>query len=103
MVGEPDSAPPPARGLPQRPVIRGDRLRLRTLTLIRWVAAAGQTVTVLVVHFGLGFDLPVVFCLAVIAISYYQRAPYSATASVICPSWYTRKSTKRAARSGGRR
>ena len=67
MVGDPDSAPPPARGLPQRPVIRGDRLRLRTLTLIRWVAAAGQTVTVLVVHFGLGFDLPVVFCLAVIA------------------------------------
>ena len=67
MVDEPHTASPPARDLPQRPAIRGDRLRLRTLTLIRWVAAAGQTVTVLVVHFGLGFDLPVVFCLAVTA------------------------------------
>ena len=67
MVDEPHTASPPAGGLPQRPAIRGDRLRLRTLTLIRWVAAAGQTVTVLVVHFGLGFDLPVVFCLAVTA------------------------------------
>lgn len=45
------------------------RLRLRTLVLIRWIAVAGQSVTVLVVHFGLGFSLPLMACLAVIAVS----------------------------------
>lgn len=34
------------------------RLRLRTLVLIRWLAVLGQAGTVLVVHLGLGFDLP---------------------------------------------
>jgi two-component system sensor histidine kinase RegB len=34
-------------------------MRLRTLVLIRWLALAGQTVTVLGVHLGLGFELPV--------------------------------------------
>jgi two-component system, sensor histidine kinase RegB len=34
------------------------RLRLRTLVLIRWVAVLGQAGTVLIVHLGLGFDLP---------------------------------------------
>ena len=34
------------------------RLRLRTLVLIRWVAVIGQAGAVLVVHLGLGFDLP---------------------------------------------
>lgn len=48
-------------------VISGGRLRLRTLVLIRWVAAAGQTTTVLVVHFGLDFPLPLFWCLGVIA------------------------------------
>jgi two-component system, sensor histidine kinase RegB len=43
------------------------RLRLRTLILIRWIAVAGQTLTVLVVHFGLEFSLPVAACLTVIA------------------------------------
>ena len=36
------------------------QVRLRTLLLIRWIAATGQLVTVLVVHFGLGYELPVV-------------------------------------------
>lgn len=45
------------------------RLRLRTLVLIRWIAVAGQLVTVLLVHFGLGFSLPLAACLAVIAAS----------------------------------
>lgn len=48
-------------------VVRGDRLRLRTLIMIRWVAAAGQTITVLAVHFGLGYPLPLPVCLAVVA------------------------------------
>src|ERR1700722_840539 len=42
---------------------------LRKLVLIRWVAVLGQAVTVLVVHFGLGFKLPLTSALVVIAAS----------------------------------
>lgn len=45
------------------------RLRLRTLVRLRWIAVVGQTAAVLVVHYGLGFDLPVIACLAIIALS----------------------------------
>lgn len=45
------------------------RLGLRTLILIRWIAVAGQTVTILVVHFGFGFVLPVAACLFVVALT----------------------------------
>jgi len=40
------------------PGFSAGRLRLRTLVLIRWVAVLGQAGTVLFVHLGLGFDLP---------------------------------------------
>ena len=50
-----------------RRTLRPGQLRLRTLILIRWIAAGGQTTTVLTVHFGLGFVLPLDLCLAVIA------------------------------------
>src|SRR5690554_4826979 len=33
------------------------RVRLRTLVYIRWIAVLGQLLTLLVVHYGLGFDL----------------------------------------------
>jgi two-component system sensor histidine kinase RegB len=45
------------------------RLRLQTLTRLRWLAVAGQSATVMVVAFGLGFPLPVLFCFALIACS----------------------------------
>ncbi|KAA5804089.1 ActS/PrrB/RegB family redox-sensitive histidine kinase [Alkalicaulis satelles] len=45
------------------------RVRLRTLIFLRWLAVAGQTATVLGVHYGLGFDLPLAACLALIAAS----------------------------------
>jgi two-component system sensor histidine kinase RegB len=45
------------------------RLRLQTLIRLRWVAVIGQTITVLVVHFGLGFHLPLTACIAVIGLS----------------------------------
>ncbi|XBQ17501.1 MAG: ActS/PrrB/RegB family redox-sensitive histidine kinase [Oceanicaulis sp.] len=45
------------------------RVRLRTLILLRWLAVIGQTVCVVVVHYGLGFDLPLGLCLGVIAAS----------------------------------
>lgn len=45
------------------------RILSRTLTLIRWVAVAGQAGTLLVVHYGLGFTLPVGTALAVVGAS----------------------------------
>ena len=46
------------------------RLRVRTLSVIRWIAIAGQAAALLVVQFGLGFHLPLVPCmLAVLALA----------------------------------
>ncbi len=45
------------------------RVRIRTLIVLRWLAVAGQTLSVLIVHYGLGFALPLVPCLLVIAAS----------------------------------
>jgi len=44
-------------------------VRLDTLTNLRWLAVIGQTAAVLVVDYGLDFDLPLAACLAVIAVS----------------------------------
>lgn len=44
-------------------------VRLRTLTTLRWLAVIGQTLAILIVHFGLGFELPLGICLGIIAIS----------------------------------
>ncbi len=48
--------------------LRGN-VRLRTLTTVRWLAVGGQTLAVLIVHFGLGFTTPLGLCLAAIAAS----------------------------------
>ena len=45
------------------------RTRLRTFIALRWLAVAGQTAAVLFVAFGLGFDLRLDLCLAIIAAS----------------------------------
>jgi two-component system, sensor histidine kinase RegB len=45
------------------------RARLRTLTLIRWIAIVGQAFTILLVHFSLGLELPLVPLLAAVALS----------------------------------
>ncbi|MFN0192871.1 MAG: ActS/PrrB/RegB family redox-sensitive histidine kinase [Aestuariivirga sp.] len=42
---------------------------LRTLVRLRWMAVIGQSVAVLGVYFGMGFPLPLGWCLAVIALS----------------------------------
>lgn len=53
-----------------QPVIGGSkRIQLRTLALIRWAAIAGQAAALLVVHFGLGFDLPILPALTVVGAS----------------------------------
>ena len=42
------------------------RISLRTLVPIRWVAITGQALTILIVHFWLGFSLPLVPALGVV-------------------------------------
>jgi len=48
-----------------------DPVRLRTLTLIRWVAIAGQVLALLVVHYGFEFPVPLGPALAVVAASLF--------------------------------
>ena len=50
-------------------VPRRSRLRVRTLTTLRWMAVAGQTIAVLVVAYVLELPTPVAACLAVIALA----------------------------------
>jgi len=52
-----------ARNHPRRNV------RLDTLVRLRWLAIIGQSTAVLVVYFGLDFELPIWACLAVIGLS----------------------------------
>lgn len=49
--------------------IRAGHVRLRTLAVIRWVAIAGQAGALLVVQFGLGFNLPLEPALAIVGAS----------------------------------
>jgi two-component system sensor histidine kinase RegB len=49
--------------------VLGSPVRLRTLVIIRWIAVAGQAITLFVVHFGFGFALPLNPTLAVIGAS----------------------------------
>ncbi len=44
-------------------------MRLDTLVRLRWLAIIGQTTAVLVVYYGLDFQLPIYACLAVISLS----------------------------------
>lgn len=53
---------------PPAPAPRG-RVRLRTLVLTRWVAVAGQAAALVIVHFGLGYRLPIWWALAAVAAS----------------------------------
>jgi two-component system, sensor histidine kinase RegB len=51
------------------PRVAFDRISLRRLVLIRWVAIAGQAVTLLVVHYAFDFHLPLLPALAVVGCS----------------------------------
>lgn len=50
-------------------VPRRGRLRVRTLTTLRWLAVAGQTITVLIVGFVMDLPVPLAACFALIALS----------------------------------
>src|SRR5437868_1112362 len=54
-----------------RPLLPGNwrPLRLGTLVGLRWLAVAGQTASVVFVAWGLGYPLPLVECLSLIALS----------------------------------
>src|ERR1700753_208631 len=43
------------------------RVRLRTLSNLRWLAVAGQSAALFIVYFGCGYSLPLIFCAGVIA------------------------------------
>jgi len=45
------------------------RISLRTLVPIRWVAIAGQALTLVIVHFGLGYRLPLLPAFGIVACS----------------------------------
>ena len=45
------------------------RIRLSTLILFRWLAVGGQLLTVLTVHYALGYPLPITALLTVISAS----------------------------------
>ena len=47
----------------------GGRVRLRTLSNLRWLAVAGQSAALFLVYFGLGYSLPFAYCAIAIAVS----------------------------------
>jgi two-component system sensor histidine kinase RegB len=58
---------PRPRVAPSAPA-RG-RVRLRTLSNLRWMAIAGQSTALFLVYFGFGYRLPLVYCAAAIGAS----------------------------------
>jgi two-component system sensor histidine kinase RegB len=58
------------------------RLRLGTLNMLRGMALSGQAITVLFVHFALGFELPLAACLACIG----AGAAFTAVLNVAYPA-----------------
>ena len=57
-----------ARGFAQS-VGAGGRVRLRTLSNLRWLAVAGQSAALFLVYFALGYPLPILYCATAIAVS----------------------------------
>ena len=85
--------PEPGLDRPRRPAAQGwdalwpagvprrGRLRVRTLTTLRWVAVAGQTITVVFVAYVLKLPTPVAACFAVIALSAWLNVLISLSVS----------------------
>ncbi|MBU2581601.1 MAG: ActS/PrrB/RegB family redox-sensitive histidine kinase [Alphaproteobacteria bacterium] len=47
----------------------GRNVRLATIVRLRWIAVVGQLLTLAFVHFWLGFELPLAYCMALVALS----------------------------------
>jgi two-component system, sensor histidine kinase RegB len=60
-----------AFGLKAQPPLaeRAERVRLMTLVLLRWLALIGQAIAVFTVYFGLGYPVPLQYCIPIIAVS----------------------------------
>jgi two-component system sensor histidine kinase RegB len=54
---------------PSFTAMTGGRVRLRTLSNLRWLAIAGQSAALFLVYFALGYSLPILYCGAAIAAS----------------------------------
>src|SRR5258707_14446189 len=63
------SSPAPAVATPGAALPLRSGVRLRALVLIRWAAVTGQVLTAAVVHWGLGFTLPLLPVGGAIALS----------------------------------
>ncbi|MCH9808163.1 MAG: ActS/PrrB/RegB family redox-sensitive histidine kinase [Alphaproteobacteria bacterium] len=46
-----------------------EQVRLATIVRLRWIAVFGQLLAICFVYFGLGFELPLAYCLVLIALS----------------------------------
>jgi two-component system sensor histidine kinase RegB len=57
------------RGFSQNASGMTGRVRLRTLSNLRWMAIAGQSAALFLVRFALGYSLPLVYCAIAIAVS----------------------------------
>jgi two-component system sensor histidine kinase RegB len=68
-------------GLPTLPGVspRRERLRLRTLLLLRWMSIGGQLTALFAVSYGLGFQVHLLPCLVLIAASAAMNAWMTAT------------------------
>jgi two-component system sensor histidine kinase RegB len=58
-----------SRGLAPGFVPGGGRVRLRTLSNLRWLAIAGQSAALFLVYFALGYALPILYCATAILAS----------------------------------
>lgn len=47
----------------------GRNVRLATIVRLRWIAVIGQLLTLAFVHFWLGFEVPLAYCMALVALS----------------------------------
>ena len=56
-------------GASRRAQAPGGRVRLRTLSNLRWLAIAGQSAALFLVYFALGYPLPILYCAVAIAVS----------------------------------
>ncbi|MCJ8323770.1 MAG: ActS/PrrB/RegB family redox-sensitive histidine kinase [Rhizobiales bacterium] len=65
-----------------RQVSANRHMRLHTSIMLRWLAVAGQSLAVMFVHFGLGYELPLIWCFIPIVLS----ANLNITLSILFPA-----------------
>jgi two-component system, sensor histidine kinase RegB len=65
----PTASSPTASSDERRAILGDGGLRLQTSVRLRWFAVAGQLLAVMLVHFGMGFPVPLSACIGAIALS----------------------------------